>query len=112
MASLPNRRADTPRRQASATAAMIWEGHSQVCLLENRSPKGARLRVNADLSQPKRFTLEMTPGELVPVRAVWRTRDHVGVRLDEPGAGRLDALRQLWRFVQRPVLKPQEVDAG
>ena len=97
MARPTNRRADSPRERMRVTCAITWEGRHQVCLMEDRSPKGALLRVNADLPLPRRFSLEMTPGRTVPVRAVWRTKEHVGVRIDDGGAGALDGLRQLRR---------------
>ena len=87
------------------TAVLSWDGHRQVCVMQNRSPMGALLRINVDLSRPRRFALEMTPGALVPVRTVWRTRDHVGVRIDEEGAARLDPFHQLWRCLLSPVLR-------
>ena len=51
---------------------------------QERSPLGARIRINPNLPLPLRFALELTPGGFVYAKVAWRRDDRAGVKLDLP----------------------------
>ena len=86
MARNKSKRWDLPRHPALITAAILHDGLQRVCVIEERSPLGARLRINPDLNLPRRFGLEIERDRFVFADLAWRNGDRAGVRLDLPGA--------------------------
>ena len=93
-----NKRWDNPRYPIIKTAIVLNKGYEQTCIIEERSPSGARIRLNTDFPLAKHFARETLPGSFVSVRKVWQRDDRVGVRLDvklrQPGF-----LRQFWDWL-------------
>ena len=79
MGSLDHRR-DTPRHETLASAIMRNGDGVQLCLVENFSPNGACLNVNADLKPMDRFDLLLQDQDPIPMTSMWRSDGRVGVR--------------------------------
>ena len=106
MGQTQSKRRDVPRHPVSQTASILHDGREQVCIIEERSPLGARIRINPNLPLPPRFALEIEAGSLVHAKVKWRRDDHIGVTLDLPLQSP-GFLRQMWDW-----LKPESVGAG
>ncbi len=75
MGQAQSERRDVPRYRVSKTASILYDGREQLCIIEERSPLGARIRINPNLPLPPRFALELTPGGFVYAKVAWRRDD-------------------------------------
>ena len=106
MGQAQSKRRDVPRYPVWKTASMLHDGREQLCIIEERSPLGARIRINPNLPLPPRFALEVTPGGFAYAKVAWQRDDRAGVKLDLPLQSP-GFLRQMWEW-----LKPESLDAG
>ena len=106
MARSQSKRRDVPRHPVSRTALILHNGREQLCIIEERSPLGARIRTNPNLSLPPRFALELTPGSFVYAKVAWRRDDRAGLKLDLPLQSP-GFFRQMWDW-----LKPERRGTG
>jgi len=70
-----------------AASAVIRVGaREHPCEIENTSPGGAGLRVNAGLLLPQQFDLVIA-SNVIPVLLMWRQADRLGVRFSPSWRG-------------------------
>ena len=106
MGQAHSKRRDVPRHPVSQTASILHDGREKVCIIQERSPLGARIRINPNQPLPPCFALQITPGGLVRAKVAWRHDDRVGVTLNLPLQSP-GFLRQMWDW-----LKPESVSVG
>ena len=86
-----------PRQLSGATGRVYYGDRRAVCIVEDQSAGGSRIRINMDVDLPRRFALEGPSGEFAQVCVVWQRGDLVGVRhVDEAAAS---FLRQMWEWL-------------
>ena len=77
---MEERRSELRRRALLPGKILLSSGGAIDCLLRDRSPSGARLRVESVIGIPESFTLEITQSrELRPARVAWRKPGELGI---------------------------------
>ena len=79
------KRKGAPRRTVNFTARIETPTGQRVCIIVDRSHRGAKIAINPYLHLADCFALEIQPGYFVPARVGWLKGDHVGIRLEESG---------------------------